>query len=59
MAKHLYKILTQDAAEKYGAEMESEAELDLSREQRLDVIAAGWVEPLDDDDEPDDKPKKK
>lgn len=57
MAKHLYKILTQDAAERYGAELESEAELDLSREQRLDVIAAGWVEPLDDDD--DDKPKTK
>ena len=59
MAKHRYKILSdsgdilplQALAEGTVLEKDAEVELDLSREQRTAVVAAGWVEALDDDEE--------
>jgi hypothetical protein len=67
MAKHRYKILSADVQDARGRlsidpalppfELEQEVDLDLGREQRVDLTAAGWVEPLDDDE--DDEPKSK
>lgn len=66
MAKHRYKILSADLSDARGRiglepgvplDEDSEVELDLSREQRTDVIAAGWVEPLDDEEDDDSKSK--
>jgi hypothetical protein len=50
MAKHTYRIASDDGAERYGAEVGAVVDLDLTADQRRAVVAAGWVEPNDNDD---------
>lgn len=71
MAKHRYKILTDEAAailndphrnpalpDGGNAAKGEEAELDLSAEQRRAMVAAGWIsEPLDADEGSSSKSK--
>lgn len=58
MAKHQYRIASEEGAGRYGSEIGTETELDLDREEQKAVVAAGWVEQLDVPEE-DSKPKKK
>jgi hypothetical protein len=51
MAKHTYKIASDDGAERYAGEVGQEIELDLDVDQKRAVVAAGWVEPLDEEDD--------
>jgi hypothetical protein len=51
MAKHKYRIASQEGADRYRAEVGAETELDLDREEQRAVVAAGWVEPLDSKEE--------
>jgi hypothetical protein len=44
MAKHSYKITSQEGADRYKAELGDTAELDINDEEKLAVIAAGWLE---------------
>jgi hypothetical protein len=43
MAKHQYKIASQEAVDRYGHELGDTVELDIPDEE-LAVIAAGWLE---------------
>lgn len=58
MAKHQYRIVSEEGAARYQAEVGAETELDLDREEQRAVVAAGWVEQLDLPEE-ETKPKKK
>lgn len=44
MTKHAYKIASQEAVDRYGHELGDTAELDITKEEELAVIAAGWLE---------------
>jgi hypothetical protein len=59
MAKHTYTVLTPEGAQFAGAEEASQVELDLDAKTKRAVIAAGWLEQddVEDDAEPDDKRK--
>jgi hypothetical protein len=41
-----YKIASEEGAQKYGAELGDTVDLDISDEEKLAVIAAGWLEPV-------------
>lgn len=58
MAKHRYRIASEDGAQRYHEEVGTETTLDLSVSEQRAVVAAGWVEPLDLPEE-DSKTKKK
>lgn len=59
MAKHRYRIASEDGAARYGAAVDEEVELDLDVQAKRAVTAAGWVEQLDaDEDEPKTSKKK-
>lgn len=47
MAKHQYRITSEEGAQRYQQEVGYETELDLDREEQKAVVAAGWVEQLD------------
>jgi hypothetical protein len=55
MAKHKYTIASEVGAERYGGELGQEVELDLDVDQKRAVVAAGWVEPADEEDDTKDK----
>lgn len=55
MAKHRYTIASDEGAGRYGGEIGQEIELDLDVDAKRAVVAAGWVEPID---EEEDKSKK-
>jgi hypothetical protein len=57
MAKHKYRIASEEGANRYQQEVGTETELDLSVSEQKAVVAAGWVEQLDVED--DSKTKKK
>jgi hypothetical protein len=59
MAKAKYTVLSADGAEFSGQAEGEQVELDLTREQKRAVIAAGWVEPVDSDEAPADAPADK
>lgn len=56
MAQHSYRIGSQEGVDRYGGEIGDEVKLDLSVAEAKAVVAAGWVEPLE---EVDDKKKEK
>ena len=43
MAKTTYKVASEEGAQRYGAEVGEVVELDIE-EEKLAVIAAGWLE---------------
>lgn len=60
MAKSNYRIASQEGADRYGGEVGDEVKLDILAGEKKAVVAAGWVEPLDaDDDNIDDEKKGK
>jgi hypothetical protein len=44
MAKETYKVASEDGAEWAGVETGEEVELDLDKEKRTALLAAGWLE---------------
>lgn len=44
MSKTSYKITSEDGAAHYGAENGETVTLDISKDEELAVIAAGWIE---------------
>lgn len=44
MSKTAYKITSEEGAERYGAEVGETVNLDLTKDQELAVVAAGWLE---------------
>ena len=44
MATHKYKIASDEAAERYRAEVGDTVDLDITKDEELAVIAAGWLE---------------
>lgn len=60
MAKHKYRIASEEGAARYQQEVGEEVDLDLDRDEQRAVVAAGWVEQTDlEDDEPKQQQKKK
>lgn len=53
MAKHKYRIASQEGVDKFGGELGDVQELDLDAQAKTAMVAAGWIE------EADDKPKEK
>lgn len=41
-----FKIATDEAANRYGHEIGETVELDISKDEELAVVAAGWLEPV-------------
>jgi hypothetical protein len=39
-----YKVASEEGAQRYGAEVGEEVELDLEDEQETALLAAGWLE---------------
>lgn len=48
MAKHTYILASEEGAARYGGEVGDKTELDLSVDEQRAVVAAGWVEPVED-----------
>jgi flagellar basal body rod protein FlgF len=44
MSKQRYKIATEDGAFRYKAEIGDTVDLDITKDEELAVIAAGWLE---------------
>ena len=44
MSKHTYKVASEEGKQRYGAEIGDTVDLDLADEEKLAVIAAGWLE---------------
>lgn len=61
MAKHTYTVVSERGAEFAGggAEVGHTVELDLSADNKRAVIAAGWVEPIEEQDTSDAPDAKK
>lgn len=44
MAKHTYTIASEEGASRYGSEVGATVELDLPAEEAKSVVAAGWLD---------------
>lgn len=44
MASKAYKVVSDEGAQRYGAEVGTVVELDLDKHEEQAVVAAGWLE---------------
>lgn len=58
MSKKTYKVASEDGARIASAQVGDTVEVDLDRHAARAVVAAGWLE-LVDDEKPDEKPAEK
>lgn len=47
MAKHKYRISSEEDASRYGGEVGEVKDIDIPAHEVKAVVAAGWVEPLE------------
>jgi hypothetical protein len=47
MAKHTYTIASEEGANRYGAEVGTTLEIDIPAEEAKAVVAAGWVDKVE------------
>lgn len=45
MATHTFTVASEEGANRYGAEVGAEVELDITTDEERAVIAAGWLAP--------------
>lgn len=57
MAKHTYTVASQEGVDRYGGEIGDTVEVDLDVDAKRAVVAAGWLEPHDEESKDDKKPK--
>lgn len=57
MAKHTYTVASEDGAAAYGVEVGETVDLDLTVDQKRAVVAAGWVEHVEEEDTTEKKKK--
>jgi hypothetical protein len=55
MAKHTYTIASDEGVTRYGGEVGQTVELDLSVDEARAVVAAGWVDKVEEQAAADEK----